>query len=118
MKFSQFCLLGICTIGLIGCTATTEHGVGVVKSNSPTTQFSHKRINTTECKDADDWYLDGYRVGKSFSAQKTEMLQQRANYCRYTVNKLPSQFKRNWEKGFTIGNNEIAKSRPKSKKRS
>lgn len=62
-----------------------------------------KRINTTECQDSDDWYLDGYRVGKSFKTQKQEMLQQRASYCGYTLKSLPTKFKANWERGFNIG---------------
>lgn len=63
----------------------------------------NKRINTTACKDSDDWYLDGYRVGKSFRAQKNQMLQQRSQYCGYNVNSLPSQYHSNWERGFKVG---------------
>lgn len=62
-----------------------------------------KRINTTQCGDSDDWYLDGFRVGKSFRHQKEEMFQQRLNYCNYRVQSMPSQFKANWERGFRIG---------------
>lgn len=62
-----------------------------------------RRINTTECHDRDDWYLDGYRVGKSFTAQKQQMFQQRVSYCRFTTATLPTQFKQNWERGFAKG---------------
>lgn len=62
-----------------------------------------KRINTTECNDSDDWYLDGYRVGKSFATQKQQMFQQRVSYCRFTKTTLPTQFKQNWERGFSKG---------------
>lgn len=71
----------------------------VAKQEKPTT----KRINTTACQDSDDWYLDGYRVGKSFSAQKQQMLQQRLNYCHYSSSNVPTQFKTNWQRGFNVG---------------
>ncbi|MDH2997923.1 hypothetical protein A1D22_01070 [Pasteurellaceae bacterium LFhippo2] len=63
---------------------------------------TEKRINTTECNDSDDWYLDGYRVGKSFKAHKQKMFEERVTYCNYG-NKLPKQFKTNWETGFKVG---------------
>ncbi|VEI45921.1 Uncharacterised protein [Actinobacillus equuli] len=62
----------------------------------------HGRINTTQCKDADDWYLDGYRVGYSFTAQKEAMYQQRVNYCKGMLSNA-NQFQQNWEKGFKVG---------------
>lgn len=64
-------------------------------------QIITKRINTTDCQDPDDWYLDGYRVGKSFVTQRQAMLQQRMNFCQFAT--LPSQFKQPWEQGFRIG---------------
>lgn len=72
------------------------------------TTVSNRRINTTECKDADDWYLDGYRVGKSFSSQKEQMLQQRMNFCK--IPHLSAQFQQNWERGFAIGKRETGAS--------
>lgn len=118
MKFTYLSGLLACTVALIGCVPTPPQGVGIAKGRTgATTTFQHKRINTTECKDSDDWYLDGYRVGKSFSTQKNEMFQQRVNYCRYTASTLPSQFKRQWEKGYAVGNKGAAQSRSKSKKR-
>ncbi|OOH92119.1 hypothetical protein BMT54_00925 [Pasteurellaceae bacterium 15-036681] len=65
---------------------------------------TEKRINTTECGDADDWYLDGYRVGRSFTDQKNQMFEQRVNYCNNAKEKLPQNFKANWETGFRVGN--------------
>lgn len=118
MKSTYFCGLLACAIGLTGCVTTQQQGAGVAKGHSPVvTNLHHKRINTTECNDADDWYLDGYRVGKSFALQKTEMFQQRVNYCRYTANKLPNAFKRNWEKGYAIGNKGAVTAQLKPKKR-
>lgn len=67
------------------------------------TTVQTKRINTTDCKDSDDWYLDGYRVGKSFRTQKEQMLQQRSQYCGYSVKQLPAQHRNNWERGFRVG---------------
>lgn len=65
-----------------------------------TSKMVTKRINTTACNDADDWYLDGYRVGKSFPSQRKIMYQQRANYCK---NNIPARFKTNWESGYQMG---------------
>ncbi|HGO5854104.1 TPA: hypothetical protein ACK3JH_000975 [Mannheimia haemolytica] len=62
-----------------------------------------KRINTTACTDLDDWYLDGYRVGKSFRIQKNQMLEQRSRYCGYNAKQLPSQYRSNWDRGFLMG---------------
>lgn len=74
------------------------------KASMPTktiAKVTTQRINTTQCHDNDDWYLDGYRVGKSFRAQKAEMLQNRLNYCQFSS--LPRQFKQSWERGFQVG---------------
>lgn len=59
-----------------------------------------KRIETQECDDADDWYLDGYRVATSYSAQKSAMYQRRLALCGYTENSLPNQFSAEWERGY------------------
>ncbi|EFL79160.1 hypothetical protein [Actinobacillus pleuropneumoniae] len=64
--------------------------------------ITHERINTTQCKDADDWYLDGYRVGRSFASQKAAMYQQRVSYCKGMLSHA-DQFQQNWEKGFKVG---------------
>ncbi|ACE61254.1 hypothetical protein ACQP4Q_02985 [Actinobacillus pleuropneumoniae] len=64
--------------------------------------ITHERINTTQCKDADDWYLDGYRVGRSFASQKAVMYQQRVSYCKGMLSHA-DQFQQNWEKGFKVG---------------
>lgn len=69
----------------------------------PNNVVVNKRINTTACLDSDDWYLDGYRVGKSFRGQKNQMLQQRSQYCGYSVKGLPTEYLHNWERGFRIG---------------
>ncbi|MGQ0286268.1 hypothetical protein ACT2CV_03540 [Pasteurellaceae bacterium 22721_9_1] len=65
-----------------------------------------KRINTTQCKDVDDWYLDGYRVGKSFNQQKQQQLEQRVHFCKTTVAQLSAELKKSWDQGFAIGYKE------------
>ncbi|AHG86510.1 hypothetical protein F544_12820 [Bibersteinia trehalosi USDA-ARS-USMARC-190] len=71
--------------------------------NKQTAKPTTKRINTTQCRDSDDWYIDGYRVGKSFANQQQQMYQQRLNYCGYTAASLPTHFKQNWQRGFHQG---------------
>ncbi|MGY4674895.1 hypothetical protein ACWIVU_04790 [Ursidibacter arcticus] len=103
-------LIATFTCLLTACYSSTEkQGVGVVTHNPHHLSSSNiptKRINTTDCKDSDDWYLDGYRVGKSFTQQKNEMFNQRVNYCQFSIKKLPNQFKSNWERGFNVGIND------------
>lgn len=63
-----------------------------------------KRINTTDCKDSDDWYLDGYRVGKFFNKQKNEMLMHRMAFCEKAIHKnMSEKFKKNWLAGYKVG---------------
>ncbi|QGM80620.1 hypothetical protein [Otariodibacter oris] len=102
---SAHVILFITTTLLIGCNNfLPENYVKTNINNSHAINaIDHKRINTTDCKDADDWYLDGYRVGKSFSTQKKEMLDQRLGFCHLTSKKLPKKFRTNWEKGFSVG---------------
>ncbi|STY61029.1 Uncharacterised protein [Mannheimia haemolytica] len=46
---------------------TPEHAVQRIEAGkSFAVTGNTKRINTMACQDNDDWYLDGYRVGKSF----------------------------------------------------
>ncbi|QLB21453.1 hypothetical protein A6B43_07925 [Vespertiliibacter pulmonis] len=142
MKFSRILILTTGTLLLSACSnqltqisdlfrpSTSGQAVKVVKgtpnvylaqkqeTKPKDTNSSHKtatrRINTTECQDSDDWYLDGYRVGKSFTQQKTQMLQNRMNFCH--ISQLPNHFKQNWERGFTVGNHENGKSSPRAGK--
>lgn len=67
-----------------------------------TTTVVTKRLNTAQCTEPDDWYLDGYRVGKSFTAQKNMMYEQRVNYCRGQISNV-HQYRQNWESGFRYG---------------
>lgn len=84
-------------------TAVGANGAKMPKSATKvakTTVVGHQRINTTACNDLDDWYLDGFRVGKSFRSQKAEMFQKRTQYCQ---GKLPNAYQNYWENGFQIG---------------
>lgn len=93
-------LTSLLTFGLTGCVAEKHDNSS---SNGIKDNIHHKRINTTECKDSDDWYLDGYRVGKSFAKQKQTMLENRMTYCHFTAQTLPKSYKQNWETGFNVG---------------
>lgn len=105
MRF-QLALVTACGLFLTACHST-QPTTQLTQLQAKKTPFSTansvstKRINTTECNDADDWYLDGFRVGKSSHSQKTEMLQQRMQFCQ--LSKLPQSYKQNWERGFAVG---------------
>lgn len=70
------------------------------KKVAKTQLVAHGRINTTACNDLDDWYLDGFRVGKSFRSQRNVMFQQRVAYCKGSG---PLGYQKNWERGFQVG---------------
>ncbi|WP_077418085.1 hypothetical protein [Rodentibacter rarus] len=63
---------------------------------------STKRLNTADCYDTDDWYLDGFRVGKTFSAYQQSLLQQRINYCQQ-YGSISSELKSAWMQGYKKG---------------
>ena len=44
--------------------------------------IGHQRIDTTQCNDLDDWYLDGFRDRKSFRSQKQRMFQNASNIAK------------------------------------
>ena len=79
-------------------SGNVRHHKQIVRTK--TTMIGHQRIDTTQCNDLDDWYLDGFRVGKSFRSQKTEMFQKRIQYCQ---GKLPNAHRTYWENGYQIG---------------
>ncbi|AUI65735.1 MULTISPECIES: hypothetical protein [Glaesserella] len=114
MDMIKTAFAALLVLSVAGCT---RQGVSVVHNKEQARYSSNtivnKRINTTECLDTDDWYLDGYRVGKSFSTQKAQMLQQRVGFCQLSLKTLPQQFKTNWENGFSVGNNENIKAKNK-----
>lgn len=101
----RFIFLMVVSVVLVGCskgittTLTTKKSPQIIE-----TQTQTKRINTTQCLDADDWYLDGFRVGKSFKTQKVAMYAQRVKFCQPTLKKEAlKRFKQNWESGYQVG---------------
>ena len=56
-----------------------------------------KCLNTAACHDKDDWYLDGYRVGKDFQAQSQSQLNKRINFCG---RRIPEELRTAWFNGF------------------
>lgn len=59
-----------------------------------------KRLNTIVCHDVDDWYLDGYRVGKDYAKYSQSQLNQRIQYC----DGMTSTQRSAWFDGFSSGN--------------
>lgn len=76
---------------------------------------STKRLNTADCNDVDDWYLDGFRVGKTHSAYQQSLLQQRISYCQQ-YGSVSNGFKSAWMQGYKKGA-PPAKKKPSKKKR-
>lgn len=58
-----------------------------------------KRLNTIACHDRDDWYLDGYRVGKDFPEYSQSQLAQRVQFC----GSLSQAQRSTWLDGFEAG---------------
>ncbi|OOF46506.1 hypothetical protein BKK51_02195 [Rodentibacter trehalosifermentans] len=77
---------------------------------------SAKRLNTADCQDVDDWYLDGFRVGKTFSAYQQSLLQQRINYCQQyggVSNGLKLAWLQGYKKGVPVQKKQSKKMRKK-----
>ncbi|WP_077581550.1 hypothetical protein [Rodentibacter caecimuris] len=77
---------------------------------------STKRLNTADCNDVDDWYLDGFRVGKTFSAYQQSLLQQRISYCQQyggVSNGLKSAWMQGYKKGAPVQKKQGKKKRKK-----
>ena len=94
----------IATFLAVGLLSACTQGY-YVKHRSPISVSKHvKRLNTTVCHDKDDWYLDGYRVGKDFQAQSQSQLNKRINYCGRRV---PEELRTAWFNGFDAGSNGV-----------
>lgn len=76
---------------------------------------STKRLNTADCNDVDDWYLDGFRVGKTHSAYQQSLLQQRVSYCQQ-YGSVSNGVKSAWMQGYKKGAPPVKK-KPSKKKR-
>ncbi|MBS6026883.1 Uncharacterised protein [Haemophilus pittmaniae] len=63
-----------------------------------------KRLNTANCQDKDDWYLDGFKIAQDYPEYADKLLSQREDYCRYVTESL----RQAWYNGFNAANGEIA----------
>ena len=104
----------IATVLAVGLLSACTQGY-YVKHRSPISVTKHvKRLNTTACHDKDDWYLDGYRVGKDFQAQSQSQLNKRINFCGRRV---PEELRTAWFNGFDAGCIQSLKMRNKETNR-
>lgn len=102
-------ILTIIILTLTACVQTQ----GRLSSRSPISVNGHiKRLNTIVCQDIDDWYLDGYRVGKDFPTYRENQLSQRIQFCGNTT----SAQREAWDKGYSVGYKKVEKRYKKSKK--
>lgn len=99
MRLFKFSLI-LSSILLVACSNTNKVGLSEQRKTFNINQ-QNKRINTAECQDIDDWYLDGFRIGKSFPEYKQKMLQQRIEFCEnFTAMKVSNTLINSWENGF------------------
>lgn len=125
MTISKSLILSLIALSLTACAPdANNHRYNDVGNGSYNVTKSSKRLNTIDCKDSDDWYLDGYRVGKSFSQQKQQQFEHRVQYClQKTGKKISNNIKAYWEQGYKIGlkesgyNQAIKKSKKSSKRK-
>lgn len=97
-------LVGIMILGGISCTPL-QPVEPLIEAHQPfAVTASEKRINTMVCHDKDDWYLDGYRVGKSFRTYQQKLLKQRTVYCeKQTKQPISAGLLKAWQKGYQQG---------------
>ncbi|OOF62750.1 hypothetical protein [Rodentibacter pneumotropicus] len=108
MKMKKI-ILSIIILTLTACVQTQ----GALSSRSPISVNGHiKRLNTIACQDTDDWYLDGYRVGKDFSTYRENQLNQRIQFC----GEATSTQRKAWGDGYLVGYKKVAKQNKKSKR--
>lgn len=96
-------ILLLSSVLLSACTQVSTIGT----TEQPKTIYindQQQRINTIECQDFDDWYLDGFRVGKTYPSYKQKLLNYRINFCEQKITEQQKQFfMQNWLKGFEVG---------------
>lgn len=108
MRLFKFSLI-LSGILLVACSNTNKVGLSEQRKIFNINQ-QNKRINTAECQDIDDWYLDGFRIGKSFPEYKQKMLQQRIEFCEgFTGMKVSNPLIHSWENGFNKNKSNKAK---------
>ena len=86
-------ILGMIILSLTACVQYSA------RSPIAVNQYE-KRLNTIACHDRDDWYLDGYRVGKDYAEYSQSQLNQRIRYCGGVTSAQRSA----WLDGFHSGN--------------
>lgn len=109
MKKLLFTGLAVSTL-----TACVQSAHNETSSRKPISVNSHaKRLNTVACQDLDDWYLDGYRVGKDFSTYKENQLNQRGQIC----GGITAAQRNSWDNGYLVGNKKDTKKKRTKRRR-
>lgn len=105
MKWMNLLFFSVLTFNLVGCAQPSVFTHQQIEAHKPfSVTQTEKRINTMACQDQDDWYLEGYRVGKSFRQHKQKMLAQRRSYCeQQTQQAIAKAFLTAWESGYQQG---------------
>ncbi|MFD1806987.1 hypothetical protein ACFSAV_11510 [Pasteurella oralis] len=105
MKQINLLLFSVIALNLASCAQPSVSAHPQIEAHKPfSVTQTEKRINTMACQDKDDWYLDGYRVGKSFRQHKQKMLAQRSTYCEQQTQQAIAQvFLISWENGYQQG---------------
>ena len=122
MELKQLACVALLCGALTACGGSVRTAQGGYYEGAYQINKHDQRINTIDCKDLDDWYLDGYRVGKSFRNDKQTVLAYRLNYCQQKFQKsVDESFTAYWERGFAVGEKDVSKpargKKYKSKKR-
>ncbi|MGC7560663.1 hypothetical protein [Pasteurella sp. PK-2025] len=105
MKWKHLFTLTVVATGMGGCVEQSVASGQRIEVGKPFAVTGNtKRINTVSCHDHDDWYLDGYRVGKSFREHHKKMLSQRTTYCQEQSGKTISpHLLASWQNGYQQG---------------
>ena len=101
MNKKWMCCLFLGVLGLVSCSQS-EHAGRHGKSSPFDINGVSKRLNTADCQDVDDWYLDGFRVGKTFNPYHQKLFQQRVSYCQQ-YGEVSDKVKLSWMDGYKKG---------------
>ncbi len=101
LSFIGFLLIGCSQYKYRYSTKQPRHVINV--------SDTQKRLNLIDCRDTNDWYLDGNRVAKSFAYQKQTQLAYRMNFCqRQLSNTALSLALQQWQAGYDAGINSYS----------
>jgi hypothetical protein len=85
---------------LIALSLTAVTSTSNAEERKPIKIDGSVRLETAECNDKDDWYLDGYGVMRKEPAKAKEFLQKRLEICKNrTMSDVPQEFIEEWYKG-------------------